>query len=330
MYAILGDELIYFLCDHEQAQQQLGLLFRGWPKLFNQSPPGEYLVRSKNPLSLVIETHEELKPAPVLLPPIFADPRSRTTVYRGDHFWYVCFGPDAVARIPDEPDAGTEAPIRVQVTRASLSAGRLEDIVFSSLAPALRRRGLFMIHAFAAEKDGSALLLVGESGSGKTTTGLCLISRGWRYLANDVVLLWEKEGTVYALPTPGGIGLDAKTFELLPDFPSPSGHGDTVSKHYYSAAEFIAGWGSGSSVSRILFTDIVAEGETALNPISHSLTLARLMEASVDRWDTASLKDHLHLLEFLGRQAEGFDLTLGRELQRLPALLNQPWEQGND
>jgi len=180
-----------------------------------------------------------------------------------------------------------------------------------------------MIHAFAAEKDDDAVLLVGESGSGKTTTGLSLLSQGWRYLANDVVLLQEKSGSVFAVPTPGGIGLDGHSFTLVPGLDMPAGASSAAAKHYYPATELVTGWGNGAPVSRILFTEIGAEDETELRPATHSVSLARLMEASIDRWDTASLKDHLRILELLSRQAMGFEARLGRDLRRLPGLLNQ-------
>jgi hypothetical protein len=323
VYAVLGDEIIYFVCDKEQAGQQLGLLFHGWPKQFEKSSPSDYLSASSRPLSLILQTSDALEPAPVRSRPIFADQNSQIMVFQDDHFWFVCFGSAAVARVPAEPDIENDTPITVQVTHKALYAGRLEDIIFSSLAPALRRRGLFMIHAFAVENDDGAVLLVGESGSGKTTTGLSLLSQGWRYLANDVVLLQERSGSVFALPTPGGIGLDGHSFALLPGLDLPAGASGADAKHYFPATELVTGWGAGAPVSRILFTEIGTEDETELRPATHSLTLARMMEASIDRWDTASLKDHLHILELLSRQAMGFEVSLGRELRRLTGLLNQ-------
>ncbi|MGD8584306.1 MAG: hypothetical protein PVJ75_03055 [Chloroflexota bacterium] len=323
MYAILGDELIHFRFDDKQAELQVGLLFRDWPRLFEQFPSAGYLIPGRRPLTLDILKVDRLELVPESSRSVFADHNSQTTVFQSESFWYICFGLDAAARIPLQPDVDTDTPIRVQVTHMSLSTGRLEDIVFSSLAPALRRRGLFMIHAFAIEKDEGAILLVGESGSGKTTTGLSLISHGWRYLANDVLLLRENGGIVSAMPTPGGIGLNAHSLQLLPGLGSTASFKHTTAKYYYPATELVAGWGRGAPVRRILFTQVRPDGETGLEPTNHSVTLARLMEASVDRWDTASLDDHLHTLALLSRQAEGYELSVGRDLERLPSLLSR-------
>jgi hypothetical protein len=261
---------------------------------------------------------------PELEQPVFVGGDNLTSIYQDDSCWQIFFASEALAKVPNQADGDTDALITLQVKRAALSASRLEDIVLSSLAPVLRLHGLFMVHAFAVERDGSALLLVGESGSGKTTSGLSLISQGWRYLANDVALITVREGSVIALPTPGGIGLDTNSLELLPDLATPPGiaHGKST-KYFYPATSLVAGWGMPAHVSKIIFPRIGRSSEATLRPVSRAVALARLMEASVDRWDTASLKEHIDLLALLSGQAEGYDLQVGRNLQRLPSLVSQ-------
>lgn len=324
MYVFLGNELIQFSCDDEQAEQQLGLLFSEWPGSYMEPSSAKHRPRAGRPLSMAIRAVDALEPLPEQVKQTFTDQTSQITVFQGEQSWYIRFGPDAVARIPVASGDELDKPVALQVRRSSLFAARLEDLVFSSLAPLLRRRGLIMIHAFAVERDGRALLFVGESGSGKTTTGLALTTRGWRYLANDIVLLCEEEGLILALPTPGGVGLDTRSFELLPDLAlTPAGAENSAKKRYYSATELVSGWGRQSPASAILFTQIGAEAETALTPTSRAVTLARLMEASVDRWDTLGLGEHLRLLQLLSRQATGYDLRLGRNLQHLPTMLRR-------
>ena len=72
--------------------------------------------------------------------------------------------------------------------------GRFEDLTTMALAPVLRRRGIYLIHAFSAAANGQALLLCGASGSGKTTTGLALCAAGMQLLANDIAAL-RRTGT---------------------------------------------------------------------------------------------------------------------------------------
>jgi hypothetical protein len=323
VYVFFGDHLIHIHCNDQQAGHELGLLFHAWPSTSKEKPLPPRTGRTSSMLTLDIQAHDKLENLPEELRLVFSDPRSLISVLQGHQSWYVCFGQHAVAQIPNLQYGAVGDPITVQVTRASLSAARLEDIVFGSLAPALRRRGIYMIHAFAAQKDDHTLLLVGVSGSGKTTTGLSLVAQGWRYLANDVVLVKQEKGSVIAMPTPGAIGLDTKSFELLPDLTPPPGKSDLAMKYYYPATTFVEGWGAEAPVSCILFPEIATEGETALHPLPSSMTLARLMEASVDRWDSFGLDHHMRLLGQLSRQVASFDLRLGRQLDRLPTMLGK-------
>jgi hypothetical protein len=324
VYVLLGDEPVHFVCDDEQAGQQLGLLFYGWPWQSSRQPSPKKQRRNHGPILLELLTVETLDQLPESARLVFSDECSLTNVFQSNRYWYIRYGTDAIARIPFEPSADTETVAQIQVTHKAMCANRLEDIVFSSLAPLLRRRGLFMIHAFAVERNSQALLIVGRSGSGKTTTGLSLVAHGWRYLANDVVLIRIEDDVVTALPTPGGIGLDHNSYELLSSLPRfevfGSGH---RFKHYFSAPSLVSGWASSAPISHILFPGIEVDAENKLSPASQSVTFARLLEASVDRWDRPSLGDHVRALERLCRQAKGYDLRLNRNLAQLPSMLSE-------
>jgi hypothetical protein len=59
---------------------------------------------------------------------------------------------------------------------------------------------LTWLHAAAASKDGSAVLLAGPAGSGKSTLLVQLIERGWRLLADDCVGVNPEGGQVLPFP----------------------------------------------------------------------------------------------------------------------------------
>jgi len=68
----------------------------------------------------------------------------------------------------------------------------------------LAARGLWLVHAGAAERDGRAVLLAGRGGANKTALVAELCRRGWRPLSDDFVLLQkhpERGTVVLAMPT---------------------------------------------------------------------------------------------------------------------------------
>ncbi len=67
----------------------------------------------------------------------------------------------------------------------------LARLVFEATMVALRRCGLFELHAAGVvePETGGGFLVVGPSGSGKSTLATQLASAGWRYLSDDALLL---------------------------------------------------------------------------------------------------------------------------------------------
>jgi hypothetical protein len=200
--------------------------------------------------------------------------------------------------------------------------GRFEDITFTSLAPLLRRAGYFLVHAFAAAKDGQGVLSGGPSGSGKTTTGLSLLLDGGQLLANDVLLLQQRADGVYALPTPGAIGIRPPTLRLLPKLRelvgdlSGSGQIDVTP----SLFDWVQ-WAEPVRVTAVYFPQIESRPQSRLEPQNRAICLAQLMAESVDQWDKAMLLDHMAILQQISQQAAPYILHLGQDAAELPKLL---------
>ncbi|MCP4423902.1 MAG: hypothetical protein GY803_05365, partial [Chloroflexi bacterium] len=209
MFLALHDLTILLESDAAAINQQWRRLFMGWPLTPEaQSPPD---------MGLRLALAAALPPLPDS-PPFFTDNDGILAVYQNQEgFVKLHYLDGALMNAPvyaGTPDAMPEAA--GVLTQQALDYGRFEDITFTSLAPLLRRRGFFLAHAFAAAKNGRAALIVGPSGSGKTTTGLSLLLAGWKLLSNDVLLLQERPDGIYALPTPGTIGIRPQTLDLLP------------------------------------------------------------------------------------------------------------------
>src|SRR4051812_371241 len=61
-------------------------------------------------------------------------------------------------------------------------------------------RGFEVFHASAVTLDGRAIAFVGPTGAGKTSLAVQLVTRGGRFLTDDVLALEEREGELRAHP----------------------------------------------------------------------------------------------------------------------------------
>jgi hypothetical protein len=281
-------------------------------------------------MSLNIQLVAVLPPLPST-PPLFTDRRTLPddvgilTVY-GDangRVW-LHYHDGALLSLPLSETTDTPT-IAGYVTPKALAYGRFEDITFTTLAPFLRRRGYYLIHAFAASKDGRATLIVGPSGSGKTTTGLNLLLQGWQLLANDILLLEKRDGLVFALPTPGGVNIRAQTWALLPQLHTflPQSH-QTDGKINLSGHELTGGqWAEPTIAGLILFPQVTARPCSEAHCLNRAVALVRLLEESADRWDETTLAGHVDLLQLLSRQTAVYDLQLGQDVNHLPNLVEK-------
>lgn len=300
MHLSLHTQGIQFYTNHPHIEQQLQTIFAGWPPAANPHNAD---------LRFHLELTDSLPPLPVTSPIFTDDDRQILRVYQPEKASaWLHFLDGGWIRVP----LRGEGELRGFITSELLAVnGRLEDVIYTSLAPLLRRRGLFMVHAFAASKNGRSLLLVGPSHSGKTSTGLNLLLHGWELLANDVVLLHQHNHAVHALPTPGTLGIRPHTFELLPRLQK-------------QLADMNGRWSTPCPVTTLLFPQILPKGgETAVLPHNRAIALTQLMAESMDRWDTATLAPHLALLQQLCQQATTHQLHLGSDIEAISARIEQ-------
>lgn len=201
----------------------------------------------------------------------------------------------------------------------AIEYGRFEDITFTSLAPLLRRQGYFLVHAFAASKEGRCALIIGPTGSGKTTTGLALVLNGWALLANDIVLLQERNGEIYALPTPGIINIRPPTVSLLPQLhPILARHKPVIGRYNLSGDDMVNGrWSPPCPITHLYFPFVEKRPHTTLHHQNRAVALARLMSESMDRWDEKTLPHHATFLQKLVRQATAYALHAGQDMGQL-------------
>ncbi len=322
----------------EAVGRSLKSILQGWPALHPDLPPIEHgkenLTRRSKIADITIQfkivdrslSLPKTKPFFVETIAGFVEESDTITIFRNEDAFQLFFRGRAVIRysLPSKlPSTGSV--VEIETLKSALGSGQLEDILFSSLAPLLRRHGYYMVHSFAAAKANMAVLLIGESGSGKTTAGLSLIQQGWGYLANDVVILKRRGDSIWALPTPGGISITPKTAEILSLFIS---RGATMSeakpnrKEYYPAIRLVQSWSEAVPVEAVCFPTISVGGKSNVTNIQKATALAQIMEGSIDRWDDAMLVEHVNFLERLCDQAQCLTLQLGEDVGALSRILS--------
>lgn len=289
-------------------------LGKRWRATFASLPRGQ----GDAQLTIVLETVDTAPPAPA------GEPQYR----QGDLLHYYVEDSEVIAHFPrygqlriDVQSGRSEG----YLARAALeNYGVLEDLIAIALSPHLRRRGKFLLHAFAAAKNGRALLLVGDVGAGKTTTGMALLEAGWKLLSNDSPIV-DKSGDILSYP-----GLLAAYPDTMQRFRATrrlvSGESEvTKNKKITVAAEALwpGVWSSRAKPAAICFPQIDAGSEHRLQPLSPSETLRRLLPHAVERWDKEMIPTHLAVLRRLAEATQGYLLRLGPDITTLPSLLKQ-------
>jgi len=214
------------------------------------------------------------------------------------------------------------------LTEACLNGhGVFEDMIIMALAPLLRRRGLYTLHAFAAAHDRRAVLLVGDIGAGKTTTGLALLMAGYRLCANDSPLLRAGvDGNVHIMAYPGLISLYPQSLHWFPALKErlaaiPSNHEE--SKIAFALEDvWPEAWAYEARPGAVFFPRVVAGlAASVIRPLDRFEALRRLVANAIEQWDTTTIPGHLQILRRLVENCPTYELDLAPDVERLPALI---------
>ena len=211
------------------------------------------------------------------------------------------------------------------VTRNCLEVyGAFEDVLMISLAPLYRRRGWFPLHAFAAAPPtGKAALITGQMGAGKTTTGLALLSAGWKLLSNDSPLLAVQEDKVQVLAYPGRLSAfddSLAWFEPLRRFTKAEAE-DREKRVFRVEEAFGNVWALAGEAGGLFFPQVVP-GLTQSNlvAVAPKEALLQLMPQAIEGWDKATIAQNLQVIRRLVEQVPCYTVRLSPPLEQLHTL----------
>lgn len=203
--------------------------------------------------------------------------------------------------------------------------GAFDDLLIIVLGPLLRRRGFFPLHAFAAARNGQAVLLVGDIGAGKTTTGLSLLDAGWKLVSNDSPLLSVEGSAVAVNAFPGLLAAHDDTLARFPSLQRFLGNrSDPPRKRAFPAHEAFGDVWEPRAAARLLLFPRITAGLAAsrVESLSAVEALLALTPNSIERWDREYIAAHLALLRALVDQTPAYRLLLAPDVPALPALIS--------
>jgi hypothetical protein len=188
------------------------------------------------------------------------------------------------------------------------------------LVEALKRRGVFSLHASAAAHGDRVLLLPGTSGAGKSTLAVALAQAGWGFLADDMVFLAREEGGLRVYGFPDEVDLSPRSIAWFPAL-TPSGDpGDGWPKHRVRLQD--TGWDhvAGGTPGAIAFPAPGPGEASELSPVPEGEALLGLAP-NVLLTEPAGSQAHLDALAELVRDLPAYRLATGRDFDVLPGRL---------
>lgn len=142
-----------------------------------------------------------------------------------------------------------------------------------------------IVHAAVVAKNDRSIIFPGEPGAGKSTLCAALVSRGWRLLSDEMVLI--DPGDLRITPVPRPIGLKNESIGIMQKFDSGTIIGPPVTDtakgtvaHMRPPTDSVDLSDRTASPEQIIFPNFSAGSETKLNEIEKAHSLTRIAEQS--------------------------------------------------
>jgi hypothetical protein len=225
----------------------------------------------------------------------------------------------AVATLPDH---APEAYVTLSQEAASQMEVCIPTFLMMVLIFLLRRAGWHHVHgATAVDPKGRGWLVAGNARAGKSTTAALLASRGWSVGTDDTAFLADEGERVSVKAYHGPIALREGGYELL-----GRKVGKLAERRQKMACwpEELGGTWLPSVEPDILLFTTVGDRYSKAEPMGAREALAELVRWSA--WvvlEPELAQEHLDMLTRLAKQAQGYRVTLGRDLFDDPTRLTE-------
>jgi hypothetical protein len=191
-----------------------------------------------------------------------------------------------------------------------------------ALPAALRRLGLYDLHAAAAvePESGAGFVFPGDSGSGKTSLSIRLAAAGWRYLSDDMLVVSEGEGGAEVFPLRQPFQTDAAALAgcRLPGLEEALGvriQNDPDKRKLNPKVLFPGRFAPRARPRVLCFPVVTGEGRSRVEPLGQAEAMTRLVRMCPwASYDAAAARAHLRLLARLARQCKTYVLRAGRDI----------------
>jgi hypothetical protein len=230
----------------------------------------------------------------------------------------IVFGPGLAKQV----DLWVDSPL-------DLSSSVTGPLLSHTLAPALRRCGIFEIHSAGVIAPGTdeVILIAGPSGSGKSTLTTQLANCDWGYLSDDVLLLHGSDREITAEPLRRFFALTSQTIAaaaLGDEMQEPGKAKSRISPQQLFQRKPIGGGVPGT----IIFSAVVDSECSRLVQLNTAESMTRILRLCPwAAYDRPTSGQHLQILGRLANTTSAFDLFAGKDIlkdrQRAAELLGQ-------
>jgi hypothetical protein len=250
-------------------------------------------------------------------------PEVRYVVRVSEDCVVAAFEPGGFAAVsPQKGNAVCVVEPRALARWPGLPAVMLERALLELLA----RHSWFGVHAAGIERDGRAALLCGGGSAGKTTACLTLVASGFRCLGDDKLLLQGSDSAVTAWPLSAEVGVCPESLPLLPSaIRQTIAAAEAPGAKVWLPLDDVAPGGqaeSGVPVA-LLFPELDASSGCQLSALPTADAMTKLTEQGLAICSPGAEGRFLEVATALLSQASAFRLVLGRDIDRLPALVGE-------